>query len=90
MSESGLLGLGLRFSRSRENDLPYSYEHVAMINDELNSILADCYNHAQEIICANISLLEKLIPVLVEKRSLGREEGERLLEEFGGIRAVKS
>ena len=90
MSESGLLGLGLRFSKSRENDLPYSYEHVAMINDELNSILADCYNHAQEIICANISLLEKLIPVLVEKRSLGREEGERLLEEFGGIRAVKS
>ena len=58
------------------------------MNAEFDRILVGCLNTAKKIIGANTGIIKKLIPVLVDKRSIFRGECEKILKELGGINKV--
>lgn len=85
ISRAGLLGLNLRYNDARHDELRYSDERIQRINDEFDRILDDCLKKARLIVEANAALIRKLIPVLVDKRSIFRGECEKIISELGGI-----
>ena len=88
MSEDGLLGLNLRYSEYRDDKLPYPREKLDKINAEFDKIVEDCYKKAKPIVEANAVLIRKLMPVLVDKKSIFKPECEKILNELGGIKKI--
>lgn len=88
MSEDGLLGLNLRYSEYRDDKLPYLQEKLDKINAEFDKIVEDCYKKAKPIVEANAVLIRKLMPVLVDKKSIFKPECEKILNELGGINKI--
>lgn len=89
MLKDGLFGLELRYSKWRNDELIYSFDKAEMINEELDDIIDECYKKAKPIIKANVDLIQKLIPILVEKRNIFKKEGENILKELGGIKTIQ-
>lgn len=85
ISEAGLLGLGLRYSEIRNGTLKYPQERVSEINAAFDEIVDGCCKRARAIIEANAELIRKLIPILVEQRSIFKPACEKILGELGGI-----
>lgn len=88
ISEAGLLGLDLRYSENRNNDMEYSREKLDRINAEFDRIIDDCYKKAKPIVEANAKLIKKFIPILIEKRSIFKPECEKILSDLGGIKKL--
>ncbi len=87
MSETGMLGLPLRYADDR-NDyiLKYTPERANEINAAFDNIIADCLAEAQGILSRNVDLIHALIPILTEHRSLSKKKCEPILSSLGGIR----
>ena len=88
MSKDGLLGLELRFSSARDNEISYSAERLGKINAAFDEIAENCLRRAKEIVAANAEVIRKLVPVLAERGSIDSERCELILKDLGGIRAV--
>ena len=87
MSESGMLGLGLRYSENRErNGIEYTKEKITLINQAYDEITNECYRKAKEIINNNVDLIKGLMPILMENSTLGHDEVREALESLGGIK----
>lgn len=89
MSADGLLGLDLRYRRSRHEYLACTQEKLNKVNAEFDKIADECYQRARQIVQANAELIKKLMPVLVDRGNLFKKECENVLTELGGIKAVK-
>lgn len=88
MSRDGLMGLDLRYSSDRNDDIKYTQEKLNKVNAEFDKIIDDCYKKAKPIIEANAELIKKLIPILVEKGNIFKPECEKILNELGGIKTL--
>ena len=51
-------------------------------------MIEESYRQAAAIVSANKELIETLIPILVEKESMEREECEEMLASLGGLRRI--
>lgn len=89
MSYDGLIGPELRFSGSRDEDLPYARERVQAINAAFDGFMQECYRRAKAIVTANGELIEKLACMLAQQRTMGRQACEEVLSDLGGIRAAE-
>lgn len=89
MSFDGLIGPELRFSGSRDEDLPYARERVQAINAAFDGFMQECYRRAKAIVTANGELIEKLACMLAQQRTMGRQACEEVLSDLGGIRAAE-
>ncbi len=88
MSRDGLMGLDLRYSSDRNDDIKYTQEKLNKVNAEFDKIIDYCYKKAKPIIEANAELIKKLIPILVEKGNIFKPECEKILNELGGIKTL--
>lgn len=59
MSADGLLGLDLRYRRSRYEYLAYTQEKLNKVNAEFDKIADECYQRARQIVQANAELIKK-------------------------------
>lgn len=85
MAECGMFGLDLRFSSSRNKEIPYSADRLQKLNAVFDATTAACYEKAKKIIVANKSLIKKLMITLAEKQDLDQKQAEELIEKYGGI-----
>ncbi len=83
MSACGMLGLELHFNN--DNDYAYSEKMRERLEEEFLRIKQDCYAKAKACILKNESLLKKLVPILVSRKSIEKVECEQLIEELGGL-----
>lgn len=90
MSYTGIMGVNMRFSYLRRNNISYKQSFIDSLNDEFDRIIQTCYQTAQKILQANAEVLNKLIPILVKARSLDKNSCERILKELGGITVVNA
>ena len=88
MSRDGLMGLDLRYSSDRNDDIKYTQEKLNKVNAEFDKIIDYCYKKAKPIIEANAELIRKLMPVLVDKGNIFKPECEKILNELGGIKTL--
>lgn len=86
MFENGMFGIENAFSSWRNGKLPYSGEYIERVNGIFEKTISDCYKTAEKIITINKELVEKLIPILVEKRYMDNKVCEPILNELGGIK----
>ena len=84
MSRDGLMGLELRYTSGRNDDIEYTREKLNKVNDEFDKIIDDCYKRAKQIIEANAELIRKLMPILVDKGNIFKPECEKILNQLGG------
>ncbi len=56
----------------------YSEETASMIDEEVRSIIEECYRNAKEIILKHRDVLDKACALLLEKEKIGYEEFEAL------------
>ena len=56
----------------------YAEKTAAMIDDEVQRIVSECYDKAKAIIVEHKDVLEKCAELLIEKEKIGREEFEAL------------
>ena len=61
------------------NGFKYSQDTAQKIDDEVSTLMADCYAHAKEIIVNNKERFENLASALLEKESLSGVEVYELL-----------
>ena len=87
IAKHGMLGLDLRYSRMRNEQLPYTAQRLEKLNNVFDEIIHNCYEQAKIIIQNNQTLLKKLIPYLMQEQIVQSEECERLLAEWGGVQA---
>jgi len=85
MAECGMFGLGVRFSSSRNQQIPYSADRLQKINDLFDATTAACYEKAKKIIVVNRDLIKKLMKMLAEKQELDQKQADELIERYGGI-----
>lgn len=85
MSYNGLLGSELRYSISRAQNLPYMSQRIDAINAALDNIAFECMQMARSIVEANASLIKRLIPILVQKRSVFKKDCEEIVASLGGV-----
>lgn len=88
MSRDGLMGLELRYTSGRNDDIEYTREKLNKVNDEFDKIIDDCYKRAKQIIEANAELIRKLMPILVDKGNIFKPECEKILNQLGGIKTL--
>lgn len=81
----GMFGLRYYYDEDRHDDFPYSQERVDRINALVEEKTEACYQRAKEIVERNGDLIRKLVPVLVSKREIEKEEFEPILAKFGGL-----
>lgn len=86
MSSQGMFGIENTFYSWRNKKMPYPAEYVERLNYIFENTISDCYKKAENIISNNKELIEKLIPILVEKRYMDNLVGELILEDLGGIK----
>ncbi|MGN0811920.1 MAG: AAA family ATPase [Candidatus Coproplasma sp.] len=86
MSSQGMFGIENVFNSWRNDKVPYSYEFFERLNALFSQTLSDCYKIAEDAIVRNKELIEKLIPVLVEKRYMDNLACEPVLKSLGGIK----
>ncbi len=87
MSKNGMLGLLLRYSPNRNEDLPYAAQRLEKLNAAFDEIVQKCYEQAKAIVQKNEALLKKLVPFLVQEQIVQAEKAECLLAEWGGVQA---
>lgn len=85
MAENGMFGLPRRFSSARERKLMYSDEWTNEFYQKVDDVIDTLYLKAKGIIGKNEGIIRNLIPILVEKESIEREDCESLLAQFGGL-----
>ncbi len=88
MSGDGLMGLDLRYTSGRNEDIEYTQEKLNKVNAAFDKIIDDCYKKTKPLIEANAELIKKLIPILVEKGNIFKPECEKILRELGGIKTL--
>ncbi len=81
----GTLKIGNRsgspfLGRDMHEDRNYSEEVAAQIDQEVRSIMDDCYKVAKEILMENRELLDNIAKVLLERESIEREEFLKLMQ----------
>ncbi len=86
MSEWGMLGLSHRYSERREDKMCYSDAWTDRLYTMFDEIIEECHEKAKAIIEKNETLIQRLIPILVERQVLERKDCEPILEQLGGIR----
>ncbi len=59
----------------------YSESIAAQIDDEIKTIIGDCYARCEEILRTNMNKLNQLAQILLEKEKIDAEEFEALFEE---------
>ena len=85
MSYNGLLGSELRYSIPRAQNLPYMSQRIDAINAALDKIAFECMQTARNIVETNASLIKRLIPILVQKRSVFKTDCEEIVASLGGV-----
>ena len=86
MSECGMLGLDLIVQDYRYTDIPYSESILEKLYQVFNDIISICYNKAKTIVEKNLSLISKLVPILIRRKTIEKSECEQIIAELGGIR----
>ena len=79
MAENGMLGIKNHYSYVRNNNLEYSKEKTDRLNSLFEEITENCYNMATELIHKNRAFIDKLIPALIDKTYLAKDECEALI-----------
>ena len=85
MSSNGMLGLELFYKRF--DDFPYSSSVIERLGEAIIKAKIECYEKAKEIVNKNEALIKKLVPILIKRKSIEKNECEELIEEFGGIKS---
>ncbi|MCM1295357.1 MAG: AAA family ATPase [Muribaculaceae bacterium] len=85
MAELYMFGIENAFSPWRNRELPYPYEFTGRLNSLFENTISECYKAAENIVVKNKTLIEKLIPILVEKRYMDNSVCEPIINELGGI-----
>lgn len=85
MSSNGMLGLELFYKRF--DDFPYSSSVIERLGEAIIKAKLECYEKAKEIVNKNEALIKKLVPILIKRKSIEKNECEELIEEFGGIKS---
>jgi len=86
MSEQGMFGIENAYSSWRNGKLPFTPEFIGRINAIFEQTISECYQTAEKIVKNNKELIEKMIPVLVEKKYMDNTDCEPILQAFGGIK----
>ncbi len=86
MAKNGLLGYRNHYDKNIEDDFTYPMSYKDNLFSEFMKIKDRCYIQALHIIESNAELIEKLVPILVDKRRIEQKECEDLIKEFGGIK----
>jgi ATP-dependent Zn protease len=81
MAACGMLGLKLHYNEYRE----YSEKRREQLEEAFLMIKEECYEKAKEIVNKNEALIKKLVPILIKRKSIEKNECEALIEELGGI-----
>ena len=87
MADCGMFGVDLHFSYRRQEKLSYSKELEEKLNQVFAETISSCYQKAKSIIEKNVDLIRKLIPILIERKSLDKASCEPILLELGGIQS---
>ena len=85
MSYNGFFGHELRYSISRSKIFPYPDARIDAINAKMCDIASKCMQTAMQIVKANATLIEKLIPILIEKSSIFKKDCEEIVASLGGV-----
>ena len=83
MSSNGMLGLELFYKRF--DDFPYSKSVIERLGEAIIKAKLECYEKAKEIVNKNEALIKKLVPILIKRKSIEKNECEALIEELGGV-----
>ena len=83
MASCGMLGLKLRYNEYRE--YRYSEKYREQLEEAFSIIKEECYAKAKEIVKKNEALIKKLVPILIKRKSIEKDECDALIENFGGI-----
>ena len=83
MSACGMLGIDLCFNYDRE--CRYSEKELERFEKAFLEIKKECYEKAKSLVKKNEVLIKKLVPILVKRKSIEKEECEVLIEDLGGI-----
>ncbi len=87
MSECGMFGLEHFISTYHYHEYDYPETYFENLQQLLTSVELECYEKAKAIVEKNKTLIEKLSPILIKRKSIEKAECEELLKELGGIRA---
>ncbi len=71
--------IGRDFGRTRN----FSENIAATIDEEVKSIIDECYEKARSILYSNINVLKRCADLLIQKERIGREEFEALFDVKG-------
>jgi cell division protease FtsH len=55
-------------------DRNYSEEVATAIDEEQRAIIENCYNRARELLQQHRDLMDRIVEVLLERETIGREE----------------
>ena len=87
MSELGPLALESQnqpvfLGRDSSDDLEYSQAIASRIDEEIRSIVMQCYEDAKRIIRDNRSTIDRLADILIERETIDGEEFRKLVTKF--------
>ena len=89
MLTCGMLGPELACVKYRESRmLEYPQSYLEKINDAIIAIRLDCYQRAKALLERNKGLAEKLVSLLVQKKSVEKGECEAFIQAEGGMFSV--
>lgn len=83
MSKCGMHGLD--FYYNRYDDAHISDAFAERLECKFNQIKGECYERAANIVQKNELLIKRLAPILIKRKSIEKDECERLIAELGGI-----
>lgn len=83
MAACGMLGFKLHYNDDRE--YRYSEKRHEQLEEAFFKIKEECYEKAMETVKKNEALIKKLVPILIKRKSIEKNECEALIEELGGI-----
>ena len=83
MAACGMLGLKLHYNECREYN--YSEKRREQLEEAFLMIKEECYEKAKEIVNKNEALIKKLVPILIKRKYIEKNECEELIEELGGV-----
>ena len=86
MANSGMFGLDMFFDAERHRALPYTVDKIKKLNEIIDSLIADGYSTAKEILAPNIELIKKLVPLLVDKKAIPKKDLEPILKQYTEIK----
>ena len=83
MATCGMLGLKLYYNENR--DYRHSEKQLERLEEASITIKEECYEKAKEIVNKNEALIKKLVPILIKRKSIEKNECEAIINELGGI-----